>query len=444
MAAARYENRSLTPVTTITFTTTSFTTVTFTTVTFTTITIMRFYSALSVAVLAVSHLVRADDPENTTTASSSQSNVILPAQLGPYPVSIYDHEVKTSRPDPLAPTKQLRRLMVTVYRPFLDNFTCPLEDQSQVPYIPPVVAEALLGTLLSSPNESSILDPVKLINCSRPVPSSSPSGPLLLFSPGYGGIRGGYASILLAAASSGYTVIAIDHTYESAAVVFPDGDVEYPSNVTITYDNSTSGQNFLQSVRIADSVSILDAVERGDVPGLGSYPSNSSTPLSAIMYGHSFGGSTAVNVAASDARVLAGANIDGPYYDPVANGTVSKPVFMMQSAEMPPIAADWPSFYVNHALGWKSWVRPNNTVHYGYTDLPLLADLLGLRGTAMPLELTGTVDSRRLQEIIWRYTTEFFASVLSNGSATTDLLDRPSAEFPDVEFVGHGEAGTGQ
>ncbi len=35
-----------------------------------------------------------------------------------------------------------------------------------------------------------------------------------------------------------------------------------------------------------------------------------------LMYGHSFGGSTAVNVSAVDARVLAAANIDGPYYGP--------------------------------------------------------------------------------------------------------------------------------
>lgn len=93
--------------------------------------------------------------------------------------------------------------------------------------------------------------------------------------------------------------------------------------------------------------------------------------------------------------------------------------------------------------GWKTWVRPNNTVHYGYTDLPLLADLLGLRGAVMPQELTGTVNSRRLQEIVWRYTMQFFFAYVLSG-ATPNLLDGPSAEFPDVEFVGHAKAGTGQ
>lgn len=408
--------------------------------------IMRFHSKL--AVLALSLLAWAAEPAMTT--SSPQSNVVLATQLGPYPVSIYDHEVKTSRPDPLAPTPQLRRLMVTVYRPFLDNFTCPLEHQSQIPYAPPVVAAALLQGLLSNtpaPNVSSILAPVKLVNCSRPVPPSSPSGPLLLFSPGYGGTHHGYASILQAAASSGYTVVAIDPTHEAAAVVFPDGYVAYPSAATNAYDSTHSGQNFLQAVRVADAVSVLDAIERGSVPGLGRYSNSTSafpsTPLRALMYGHSFGGSTAVNVAASDTRVLAAANIDGPYYGPVVNGTMSKPLLMLQSAALPPVSANWPTFYPAHARGWKTWVRPKNTVHYGYTDLPLLADLLGLRGTVIPQEVTGTVNSRRLQEIVWRYTIQFFAHVLSDATSP-DFLDGPSAEFPDVEFVGHAKAEAGQ
>jgi len=114
----------------------------------------------------------------------------------------------------------------------------------------------------------------------------------------------------------------------------------------------------------------------------------------------------------------------------------------MQSASLPPVAANWPSFYPAHARGWKTWVRPDDTVHYGYTDLPLLADLLGLRGTVIAQELTGTVNSRRLQEIVWRYTLQFFDYVLSG--TNPDFLDRPSAEFPDVKFVGHAEARTGQ
>jgi pimeloyl-ACP methyl ester carboxylesterase len=390
--------------------------------------------------------------------SDPQYNVVLPAQLGPYPVSIYEHEVKTMRPDPLAPTPQLRRLMITVYRPFLDNFTCPLEHQSKTPYVPPVVAEAVVEGL-SLNLSSSVFDPVQLVNCSQPVPSSSPSGPLLLFSHGYGGTHHFYASIVQAAASSGYTVVSIDHTYEAAAVVFPDGYVAYTSKVTNAFDETLEGINFLLSVRVNDTVSVLNAIERGEVPGLSPYPnshiytSNSSStgcnsnststtsPLRTVMYGHSFGGSTAVQAAASDPRVLAAANIDGLFYGPIANGTVRKPLLMMSSAPQD-VATDWPAFYPTHVRGWKTWVRPNDTEHYSFTDLPLLVDLLSLPGTVVPQDLTGMVDGRRLQEIVWRYTLQFFDYVLMG--VTPDLLDEPTAEFPDVEFVGHAEAGTGQ
>ena len=156
------------------------------------------------------------------------------------------------------------------------------------------------------------------------------------------------------------------------------------------------------------------------------------------MFGHSFGGSTAVNVASLDARVIAAANIDGPYYDPVANGTISKPVLKIQSSALPPTAVNWPTFYNSSARGWKTWVRPKNTAHHGYTDLPALADLLDLRGTLFPEQLIGAVNSRRLQEIVWRHTQDFFAFAL-NGTDSM-LLKGPSAEFPDVDFVAHAEA----
>jgi len=377
----------------------------------------------------------------------SQFGAVLPARLGPYPISIYQHEVKTTGPDPLSPTPELRRLMTTIYRPFLDTFTCSLEHQSRIDYISPVVAAALLESLPlnttalgdANLNSSSLLADVKLANCSRPIPSSSVDAPILLFSPGFGGPVSGYASILSTVASSGYTVVAIDPTYEAAAVVFPDGHIAYPSNITNAYDNTTSGQNVLQAIRIADAVSVLDAIEDGKIPDIarGASSRNRSSSLRTAMFGHSFGGSTAVNVALVDDRVIAAANIDGPVYPPLSNATMNKPVFLVQSSTLSPTESDWPGFYKTNLQGWKSWVRPNDTEHYSFTDLPQLADLLGLRGTVFPEELIGAVDGQRLQEIMWRYTVQFFDHVLGRTSAS--LLEASSAEYPDVKFVAHEE-----
>jgi pimeloyl-ACP methyl ester carboxylesterase len=407
--------------------------------TLTDITDNMFHSSATLLVLSAALAA----PGAATTAS--QVDVVLPTQLGPYPVSIYQHEVKTTRPDPLASTPQLRRLMATVYRPFLDTFTCPLEHQSHIDYISPIVATALLESLPlnttalgdSFANSSSLLANVKLANCSRPISSSSIDAPILLFSPGYGGPVSGYASILSTVASSGYTIVAIDPTFEAAAVVFPDGHVAYPSNTTNAYDNTTSGQNFLQAVRIADAVSVLDSIEAGKLPGLERHAGagNKSNPLRTAMFGHSFGGSTAVNVALVDDRVIAAANIDGPIYPPVNSATMRKPVFMVQSSTLSPTESDWPNFYKINLHGWKSWVRPNNTKHYSFTDLPQLADLLGLRGAVFPEKLIGTVNSQRLQDIMWRYTAQFLDHVF--GRTPAGLLEASSAEFPDVKFVAH-------
>ena len=170
-------------------------------------------------------------------------------------------------------------------------------------------------------------------------------------------------------------------------------------------------------------------------------------PLRAVMFGHSYGGSTAVNVAAQDARVVAAVDMDGTPYPPVANATMRKPVLLMQSGQNSPAtwnytlvhSINFAAFYAYHVSGWKTWVRLDDAAHYSFTDLPLLADLVGLRGNGLSEELLGTVNSRRMLETVWRYTQEFFAYLLRN--ETSDLLGGPRAEFPDVQFVGHAEAG---
>ncbi|PWN34748.1 uncharacterized protein FA14DRAFT_154194 [Meira miltonrushii] len=392
----------------------------------------HFVFLAAVLLLLQTQLAAAANQTNTT------NDVLLTSQLGPYPVTINSYEVKTNRTDPLAPTHQLRNLVVTVYRPASKNLTCPTQDQDRIPYARPEVLKALLGLLPSSGNSSSAanedtallpaLERVQIANCTASDLSASSKNPILLFGPGLRATHDVYTTITMASASFGYTVIAIDHTYESAAVVFPDGSVNYTSPTTFKLiQEGHKGIATIQDIRTADVASVLDAMEKGQIPGL----ERGTNEKQIAMYGHSLGGSTATNAALMDNRIKASINLDGTFFGAPNETIVHKPLLMVG------YPTDWPNFYANHDDGWKTWVQINNTEHYSYTDLPLIADLLNLRGKAIPLSLTGTINSQRLQAIISSYTNHFFDFFLRGEK--TNFFQGPRANYPDVQFIAHSQ-----
>ncbi|CAH0028026.1 unnamed protein product [Clonostachys rhizophaga] len=401
---------------------------------------------------------------------SNSSNALVNAQLGPYPVTINEHEIKTTRPDPLADSPEFRRLLVTVYRPHLDNFTCPDEYLTYIPYGPPLVNAAILDSLAIYDNytennqvtdRSTKAEPfnqARLLNCSRPFEPSASSGPIVVFSPGAKGVHNFYTGLLQSVASSGYTVVAIDHTYESIAQVFPDGTVAMQSKKAQKfYDDTQPNVEGLQPVRSSDMTDVLDAIENGEVPGLGPFtktnPDSTTTsdtnwsdptakPLRVAAYGHSLGGSTAQNALVFDSRVVGGINIDGPVFGPARNASTSKPFLILGSEELSPdILAPQLSEIYGSYNGWKSWAWVNNTAHYGFTDIPLFADAFNLRGDYFPKVFTGSIGSARNQEIYWRISVSFFDYVFKG--TQPDLLVAPLLQYPDIFLRAHSEPNTG-
>ena len=389
----------------------------------------------------------------------NSSNTLINSLLGPYPVTINEYEIKTTRQDPLADTPQLRRLLVTVYRPHLDNFTCPDEYQTYVPYAPPIVNAAILdslsiygnytvnGEITNRSTKAEPFDQARVLNCSRPFERSAPSSPIVLFSPGSKGVHNFYNSLLQSVSSSGYTVVAIDSTYESVAQVFPDGSVALQSEkAKKDYDPSNLNLAALQTVRSDDMTDTLDAIEDGKVPGLGPFVKTNNTnrsdskakTLRVAAYGHSLGGSTAQNALVFDSRVIGAINIDGPVIGPATNATTDKPFLILGSEELSPTSLApqlLPIF--NNYTGWRSWTWVNNTVHYGFTDLPLFADAFNLRGAYFPQVFTGSVGSARNQETHWRMIVPFFDFVFK--AIKPDLLIASLPQYPDVFLKAHAE-----
>lgn len=124
--------------------------------------------------------------------------------------------------------------------------------------------------------------------------------PLVLFSPGLGGVRTQNSVWAEDLASHGYIVAAVDHPYDSAAVVLKDGTVI--SSTLKTTGNDETDQRIadnLASIRADDLIATLDRLETDLVVD------------GVATAGHSIGGAAAILAASRDDRVDAVINLDG-------------------------------------------------------------------------------------------------------------------------------------
>ncbi|MFI1730976.1 hypothetical protein ACH40E_17420 [Streptomyces acidicola] len=146
-------------------------------------------------------------------------------------------------------------------------------------------------------------------------------------------------------------------------------------------------------------------------------------PARIGMAGHSIGGASAASAMMGDQQMRAGVNLDGSFFDPVPTGGLGGRPFMMlgTGGEDTSWVRDWPNLD-----GWKRWLAVSGSGHFTFTDIPVLADQLGLLPPEEPLS------GDRSQQITRRYVAAFFDLHLKGVSRT--LLDGPSPEYPEVVF----------
>ncbi|MFJ1935929.1 alpha/beta hydrolase family protein [Kitasatospora sp. NPDC088160] len=159
--------------------------------------------------------------------------------------------------------------------------------------------------------------------------------PVVLFSPGSGGVRTQNTAWAEELASHGYVVAALDHPYDSAAVVLSDGR-------TITTETSSTGDPDQDEKLAADWTAIraadlgfvltqLDGLDRGEA----------ADPLSghldtgrAAVAGHSMGGAAALQAARQDRRFHAVIDLDGYPHGP-ASPSLDQPTLALTQAITP-------------------------------------------------------------------------------------------------------------
>ncbi|KAI1331861.1 platelet-activating factor acetylhydrolase [Xylariaceae sp. FL0255] len=358
-------------------------------------------------------------------ASAIGSMILVPDITGPYKVGTTVLElIDFSRQDPYAPTSQPRSLVVSLFYPTHDCVASN-GDYKLAPQFPPQTAK-ILDKTYNAPGVAENIFTRSYLNA----PLAQPELPFLLYGPGLGTPRLFYSDFAADLASYGWNVITVDHPYDSPFVEYPDGRLVLASE-SPNVDNATMED--LLYTRVADISFVLDSMANStivsSIPGL-----NSTTKLqthSAGVFGHSFGGATALQVMSNDTRFKAGADLDGAIYGSVVEGGTDRPFLMFGRPDHnettdPTWAAVWPNI-----RGLKRLYAVNGTGHYSYSDLPGFRDILGRFFPPSLEKNLGSMNGSRIMDIERAFLEALFSRYLKGSGG--ELLDGKGLEmWPEV------------
>ncbi|MFE6846448.1 alpha/beta hydrolase family protein [Streptomyces sp. NPDC057686] len=207
-----------------------------------------------------------------------------------------------------------------------------------------------------------------------PVAGEGERFPVVLFSPGLGGVRTQNTAWAEELAGHGYVVVGLDHPYDSAAVVLADGRT-IRTKVSATGDDAEDEKRAAgwTAVRAADLSFVrtqLDRIHNGEIAG----PLTGHLDTGRVAAaGHSLGGAAALQAARQDPRFAAVIDLDGAPHDP-APQPYPQPVLALTQAIGPDTDPEYiPRLTRVLSLGTATGYRLTvpGAGHLTFTDAPL-------------------------------------------------------------------------
>ncbi|QQC87317.1 alpha/beta hydrolase family protein [Streptomyces alfalfae] len=150
-----------------------------------------------------------------------------------------------------------------------------------------------------------------------PVADGGGRFPVVLFSPGLGGVRTQNTAWAEELASHGYVVAALDHPYDSAAVVPAHGRTIHTKMLPTGNDDEDDERAVeTTGIRAADLSFVLTQLGRLDRGRIAGPLTGRLDTGRAAVTGHSLGGGAALQAARQDRRFTSVINLDGYPRDP--------------------------------------------------------------------------------------------------------------------------------
>jgi dienelactone hydrolase len=372
-----------------------------------------------------------------------RTEISLPTPTGPFAVgrAIYDWSDDEGL-DTLAPAPGTKReLLVWIWYPTAAGQSAAMDD-----YLPaPMRAAAEPGGLLKLVTR----DLAKVHGHSTRDSDVSPqprSFPVVIMRAGASSEVWNYSTLAEDLASHGYVVVGFDAPYRTFEVAFPDGRVmrRTPENNPELCEEKEQAQqagcvNKALTAWTTDIAFVLDRLERLNNTDVSGKFTGRLDMTRVGVFGHSFGGATALQFCHDDSRCKAGIDVDGQPFGSVVREGLHQPfMFLMEDhgresdTESSQIMANIQSIYGRLPSDGRAFIEIRGAYHFGFSDDgALLKSHIVLR----VLRLLGVVgiDGRRQLAVTTYCVHSFFDAYLKGASVSPPKISSPL--YPEIQVL---------
>jgi predicted dienelactone hydrolase len=373
-----------------------------------------------------------------------RTGVTLPTPTGPFAVgrALYDW-ADDETPDTLAPVAGTKReLLVWMWYPSAAGQPAAMDD-----YLPAPLRAARDAT---DPLIIKLLtrDLSKVHAHSLRAPDVSPqqrSYPVVIMRAGASAEVANYSTLAEDLASHGYVVVGFDAPYRTHVVVLPDGRVirRLPENnpelcLGMTGQEQARCVNRLLNAWTADIAFVLDRLERLNGSDASGKFTGRLDMTRVGVFGHSFGGATALQFCHEDPRCKAGIDVDGTPHGSVIQAGIDRPFMLLLSdhgresdPESRQIMADLQSIYDRLPVDGRVRIVIRGANHFLFSDDGALRSHIVLRTLRM-LGIVG-IDGRRQLAVTAYCVHSFFDAYLKGAGVSSLKVSSPL--YPEIQVL---------
>jgi dienelactone hydrolase len=283
-------------------------------------------------------------------------------------------------------------------------------------------------------------------------PVSEGAFPVLIFNHAWRGFRNRSTFLAQELASHGFVVAAVSHPYNCAVVELPgkrvvrfDGQVDigdFDADPYVPLENRLEIAETEMRIQTDDDRFVLDQMSRMNLTR--GHPLEGRLDLERVgAYGHSFGGTVAVQLAREDERVKAALELDGVLHGAAAEHGLTKPLMLIEAAatvrlltttnsldrraqeraQLWNLIASAKQATLKRFGGYRVVVRGIN--HENFSDKGFMSPLRKLTGI-------GSLPQWRAAQIISTYAVAFFRWSLIN--EPQGILSKEVEPFPEARM----------